>query len=516
MKTSRLLQIAIVCILILSLFGPPAPAAAADASRTDPNHVLLIVVDGLRPDYVTPELMPNVRSLAQRGVVSTQHSVAYPTYTRVNSATVSTGSYPARHGLIHNTLYVPAMTPQPFSAASVKALRRLDEFTNGRMLTAVSMSDVLDRNGRRVLVASSGSAGTSLLLNPHGLGLGIWTSVGLVLPEENRDQAIKAVGEIPKKKAEQTAWVFDAYLHHALGGNPPHVTLMWISETDSAGHAHGVGAPQTLEAVKNVDRHIGRTMEALDAHGLGGRVNIFITADHGFSTTTGGFQLSGILEEHGLADQVKIVGNMIYPHSDDVQLLTRIVETLQRDTNVGNIYTRPARPADVEGVVPGTLSTDLIQWTHPRSSPIIVSPAWTDDKNEHGYAGTTTYRGTATHGSDSPFDLQVMLIAVGPDIKPGVRSNVPSGNVDLAPTILHLQGVQPLSGMDGRVMRELLRDGPAPRDVEVHASTYTTHTVLADGLRYQAELETRRVGTAVYVRSARTQRQGASSGADSR
>ena len=51
------------------------------AEGEPPRRHLLIVLDGLRPDYVTPELMPNLHALGQRGVVMTRHHAVYPTVT---------------------------------------------------------------------------------------------------------------------------------------------------------------------------------------------------------------------------------------------------------------------------------------------------------------------------------------------------------------------------------------------------------------------------------------------------
>jgi hypothetical protein len=50
------------------------------------------------PDYITLEIMPNLHALGERGAFG---SAAFPS---VNS--VSTGSYPARHGLMQNTMFV--------------------------------------------------------------------------------------------------------------------------------------------------------------------------------------------------------------------------------------------------------------------------------------------------------------------------------------------------------------------------------------------------------------------------
>ena len=66
-------------------------------------------------------------------------------------------------------------------------------------------------------------------------------------------------------------------------------------------------------------------------------------------------------------------------------------------------------------------------------------------------------RGKGTHGSLSHYDMNNTLVAAGPDIKKGLVNDVPSGNIDLAPTILWLLGVpQPAPAMDGRVLHEVL------------------------------------------------------------
>jgi predicted AlkP superfamily pyrophosphatase or phosphodiesterase len=282
---------------------------------------------------------------------------------------------------------------------------------------------------------------------------------------------------------------------------------MWINEPDSAGHRHGVGAPATLEAAANVDAQIGRIVKAHAEHGLSDRVNIFVTSDHGFSTNAGRFSVARTLQENGFdADDLTVVGNMVFLAHDDPALLARVVETFQRDSQAGNIYTRPAQAGSSEGIVPGTLSTAVIQWDHERAADVLVSPDWNDDVNEFGFAGASKRggRSAASHGSDSPYDLQIRLVAAGPDIRCGTRSPIPTGNVDLAPTILYLLGIEPPPSMSGRVLHELLREGKAPGKIAVDEQTHRAAVTLPNGLRYGAELDTLEVGSTVYLRGART------------
>src|ERR1043166_8324114 len=83
--------------------------AAVASVHAQPRHThLVIVVDGLRPDYVTRDVMPRLVQLGERGVVFTAHHSVFPTVTRVNASSFVTGVYPERHGLMGNTIYVPA------------------------------------------------------------------------------------------------------------------------------------------------------------------------------------------------------------------------------------------------------------------------------------------------------------------------------------------------------------------------------------------------------------------------
>ena len=90
----------------------------------------------------------------------------------------------------------------------------------------------------------------------------------------------------------------------------------------------------------------------------------------------------------------------------------------------------------------GTLSFDVARGGHTRSGEILYSPDWTDAENAYGVAGTSASNGVAGHGSSSPFEIHNTLIAAGPDIKQGATVNVPSGNVDFAPTFLEHAGTR--------------------------------------------------------------------------
>jgi arylsulfatase A-like enzyme len=86
-------------------------------------------------------------------------------------------------------------------------------------------------------------------------------------------------------------------------------------------------------------------------------------------------------------------------------------------------------------------------------------------------------------------------MAAGPDFRERASSDVPTSNVDLAPTLLRLLGLAAPASMSGRVIQEGLRGGPAISTVRVERlqqtvktsdNTYelTAHLSIVDGRRY--------------------------------
>jgi len=70
------------------------------------------------------------------------------------------------------------------------------------------------------------------------------------------------------------------------------------------------------------------------------------------------------------------------------------------------------------------------------------------------------------HGSFSPNDAHNVLIASGPDFRRAFKDPLPSGNVDVAPTVARILGVA-LPRADGRPLLEALEGGTALAEYSV-------------------------------------------------
>jgi hypothetical protein len=62
-------------------------------------------------------------------------------------------------------------------------------------------------------------------------------------------------------------------------------------------------------------------------------------------------------------------------------------------------------------------------------------------------------------------------VAIGPDFREGLTDELPTGNVDVAPTVASILGLS-LPRADGRPLLEALRNGPSVRDFQVVSGAF--------------------------------------------
>ncbi|WP_169739283.1 alkaline phosphatase family protein [Dyadobacter crusticola] len=438
-----------------------APAGKVFANEKA-NKTLIVFFDGLRPDYITKEQMPNLFAFKQKASHGKQHHSVFPTVTRVNSSSYATGSYPGTHGLLGNSIYFPKVSPNKAIGTTYEDLMKVQESESGQLLTAVSMGEVLEKAGERMMVFSSGTTGQAFLQN-HKIGSGGIINHELILPESLKTQVMAELGPMPKGTGDvfiKHKWVADALLHYGLKNGGPLVSAVWFSDPDGAAHRYGIGSEQAVAAIKYVDTQFGRILDSLNARGLRERYNILISTDHGFVTHSGKQNLSELLIAEGLkkdkeSDDVVISEGAVYVKNHDEQVIRKIVAALHKEDWIGAVFTKPKKKGSMTGWVDGTLSFDAIHYNHPtRSGDILVAPNWNDDKNDKGYAGTDFSGGVAGHGGSSPYEINIAFFADGPDFKDAFTGELPTSNVDIAPTVLGLYGLQVPPQMDGRVMKE--------------------------------------------------------------
>lgn len=480
-------------------------AHAQTTSDTAGIRTLIVFFDGLRPDYITADRMPNLYAFSKRSCYGKAHHSVFPTVTRVNSSSYATGSYPSTHGLLGNTVYFPEVNPvRGLNTGEASELQKIAAATNGHLLTAISLGEVLQKAGAKMMVFSSGSSGQALLQN-HTVSGGAVINTSMILPDSLKPTLEKELGPIPPAGDPNTArhkWVTDALIRYGLKMDGPLVSAIWFSDPDGTAHRDGIGAETSMASIRSVDEQFGRIVAALESKGLTNHFNIIVSTDHGFATHVGKDDVTSFLIREGLkkdreSQDVVVAEGAIYVKDHDEMLIRKIVSRLQTQEWVGAIFTKGVRSGDLKGHVTGTLSFDVIHWNHARSGDILVDYNWDDRKNAAGYAGTTYSRGVAGHGTSSPYEIHIALLAAGPSFKKSFEDELPTSNVDITPTILHIHHIPVPKNMDGRVVSEMLT-GAGAQPETVKKETITT-TARPDGTVYTLSIERSVLGTHKYV-----------------
>ncbi len=487
------------------------PIISFTQTKTSELRTLIVFFDGLRPDYITAENMPNLYAFKKKATYGSQHHSVFPTVTRVNASSYATGSYPGTHGLMGNSVYFPQVDKtKVLNTGNASEIDEITKATDNHVLTAASLGELVQLSGSSMMVFSSGTTGQALMQN-HKISGGAVINPLMIRPESMKDKVMSEIGSVQAAGGKHV-WIANALMKYGLKLDGPKVSAIWFGDPDGTAHRDGIGAATAMAAIKTVDEQFGRIIRDLESKGLDKNFNILISSDHGFVTDIGKVGLNEFLIKKGLkkdenSDDIILAGGAVYVKDHNAEVIKKIVAALQQEEWVGGIFTRSKKPGDTQGWVPGTLSFDAIHWAHPeRSSDILVDVNWNDDKNAAGYAGSSFARGVAGHGGFSPYEVHIPLIAYGPSFKKSFETNLPTSNVDLVPTILYLHQIDIPKQMDGRVMYELFNEKtPASVALKAKVKTVETSTNIPGG-KYRLILEQSILGDYIYLNSARVTR----------
>jgi predicted AlkP superfamily pyrophosphatase or phosphodiesterase len=522
---------ATLAVMLVVLVAVTSPANAGRATLN-----LVLVLDGLRPDAITPEETPNLWRLRQEGVNFPNGHAVFPTVTRVNATAISTGTYPDRNGILGNRIYVRAVDPNfAFLNDDHRNLLRLDEVTGGGMVLVKSLGEILVERGKRFAAVSSGSTGQVLLLNPRapkGIGVlinGYWEPrVRVAFPLEVNDTVLQRFGPAPARGGATAsddaavAWTQRVLRDYVLPELKPDVIINWLTEPDHIQHGLGAGSPPARASIRTGDAEVGLLLKTLDELGLANSTNIIVISDHGFSHSAFGVNLTAELIKVGLkassgSDDVVIASSgqtmLLHVKDRDPVLIHRITEFLKAQDWTGVLFTAGRRgegSAPVEGIEPGTFALELIHLAHAERGPdIVVTFPWSSARNPYGVPGAdSTETGRATgaltgpqgnHGSMSPWTVRNTFIAWGTDFKRAATIRTPVSNVDITPTLLALLGYDhdaSLPRFDGRAIVEAFADGPDEEQVPMQTTTHIAAT--PDGA-YRVAIQISEVGAQRYI-----------------
>ena len=455
---------------------------AAAVAGGNAEYIVVVVWDGMRPDFITGQNTPTLHKLAREGVFFKNHHPVYPSATEVNGASLSTGAYPAHSGIVANKEYRPRVDlRKPVGTESSDTVRAGDRLTRGRYLSLPTVAEILQSAGYTTAIA--GTKPVALLhdrkeRNEHS-ALGKILYSDKTLPTNIWHQLIREIGPYPKDANTRPNALRDEWTTRTLVGpfwkeGVPKFSVLWLSEPDFSQHDFSPGSETALAALKSSDNNLARMLDELDRRGLRDKTDIFVISDHGFSTIVrsvdiarslrnAGFNATREFQEPPARDDVLVVSNggatLLYVIGHDSKLIRKVVGFLQSQEFCGVLFTR--KP------VAGAFTLDQVNINTPSAPDIVVALHWSPDKSSNGTPGLVfcdesgRKPGQGMHVTLSRFDMHNTLVAAGPDFRRGAVDELPTGNVDVAPTILWIFGIKPPQPMDGCVLTEALTiEGP--------------------------------------------------------
>lgn len=233
-------------LLVLMVVFPLGPSAArAQTTRPIPQvkRVLIISVDGMRPDLMLRARTPNLHALFRSGCFSFWALTIPSANTLPSHVAMLTGVGTEKHGIDFND---ERATTRPF----YPKVPTIFQLAKQRGLTTAMVS------GKSKFHALGRPGSVDWLSAPED-------------PKSNDADVADRAGAILR-------------LHR------PDVMFVHFPGPDSAGHSKGWGSDEQIASFEQVDEHIGMLLNALQTSGLSEETAVIVSADHGGSARTHG------------------------------------------------------------------------------------------------------------------------------------------------------------------------------------------------------------------------------------
>jgi predicted AlkP superfamily pyrophosphatase or phosphodiesterase len=477
--------------------------AFAPVASPAPKYLVLMVLDGARPDYFNTPKLPNLNALRASG---TQFSNAFDgileAETPSGHATIATGSRPDRDGVLgfdwandndRISMFDPAKmgalvqviqeSRVPTLAGLYKAqhpLAKVVALSGHKYYAAAPLggpsADAImyyegDPNGKYIPVAVPGHVPPQGVLNAPGL-----TSPTIHVPDGGEDHlatqlALTSIEKVRPRMLLINYPEFDWPLGHVYGGN--------------------LNPSKVAVDMQELDTDLGRIEAAYRRAGILNQTLFVITADHGMmpvtrfipstvidnaisqAGTTSPDTATSTADYIWLADLSKaqaVAQNVINAHDPGIQSVYYLTNAGGQQQYVSSNLTAlsPALEAANQYLLGALLNGH---------EPAVVAFA------KEGQTFSSTQNGwKADHGGNSWESQHIPLILSGTGIQRGVTSNAPAQLDDVAPTILADMGVNP-KGMEGDVLTDALSTPSAAvqriRQIEVKQLTPMASALVA-------------------------------------
>jgi predicted AlkP superfamily pyrophosphatase or phosphodiesterase len=472
------LPITLLLVLLPFLDATPARAGIATSWKSIPQYLVLIVLDGARPDYLNVAPLPHLDKLMSSG---TQFRYAMSgileSETPSGHTTISTGSTPARDGILgfswgqgdHDySLFNPTVVRQGamehiMEAAHVPTIA-------GLYKSSFPTQKVIALSGSKYYAADplgGPRADAIMYFRRDKNGTYVPTSI----PSHSPPPAVMTAPGLRLPSAKNPLGTDDHLATQlalsAMRVMYPHIILINYPEFDwPLGHVDGgdLSHLKVLTLMQGFDHDLGLLEAQLKAQKALQRTLFVITADHGMSAFNHNIPDSIIynaIQKAGAVSPAKAFNNGAYIWLTDPAKARAVADNIPNsaDPGIQSVYYLASSGTTVhyvrawgDLVQPGVDAANqyLLSTLLNGHEPNVVVLA----KNHATFSQPSTHW-KADHGGVSWQAQHIPLVLSGPGIRPGEVLDSPAQLDDIAPTVLQDMGIAPV-GMQGQVLTDAL------------------------------------------------------------
>lgn len=430
------------------------------------DHLIVISFDCLSSlDFQTLQELPNFRKLLRNGSYCTNVETIYPSVTYPCHASIVTGNFPNRHGVINNTFLQPGR-PSPdwyWHRKYVKGTTLYDEAKKAGLSTAALLWPVtakakIDYNMPEIFANRPWH---------HQIAVSLNNGSPLYQLEMNRK-----FGHLRKglNQPELDHFVLEAAVE-TIKTRKPNLLLVHFTDLDTQRHYHGFSSKEAIEAVHRHDIRLGRIMDALKEAGIYTQSTIIALGDHSALNESRAVKPNVLLRQEGLIKVNKHGGVVDWKayckscdgsayfylhHKEDTQIgdqLLALLTEIQMDEANGIERILTGKEAEAKGADPNAFLMIEARkgfYITEGLEGAFIDEISAEDVKEKRYT-------LASHGySPEKEEYATILMAMGK----GIQANkvIPYHHlVDEGPTLARLLGLH-LGKTDGNIIHELVEE----------------------------------------------------------
>lgn len=208
------------------------------------EHLVIISLDGMRPDRMLYASMPTVRGLLAKGAYTFWARTTAVSVTLPSHVSMLTGVTPQKHGISWNSDDLPFLETVYPSKPTVMEMARRAGYS-----TAMSAG--------KTKFATLAKPGTIQFLS------------------------------LPPKGGESNKFVVEG-AEKIILEHKPDLLFIHFPDIDATGHKYGWDSREQLDAIERTDHDLQRVFDALATAGIAEHTTIIISADHGGAGKTHG------------------------------------------------------------------------------------------------------------------------------------------------------------------------------------------------------------------------------------